>query len=160
VLTLLSGEYPTTELLSTVNWTTVPSLLSLPCRARLNCQPSTELITSNCPGHSMDHIEKHPISNSKSIVACVFIAKEMCLQAVAQKQSYIFLSRRRCIATAVHATILCLIAISCIKSFLYYLLGRPHKTFLFILSWFSDYTCGLDWYLDLLNSTTLNYKQL
>jgi hypothetical protein len=40
---LQSGEYPVAELLSTVNSTIVPTLLSLPCRARLIFQPSTEL---------------------------------------------------------------------------------------------------------------------
>jgi hypothetical protein len=40
---LLPGEYPATELLSTVNPSISTSLLSLPCRARLNCQLSTEL---------------------------------------------------------------------------------------------------------------------
>jgi hypothetical protein len=39
---LLSGEYPANELLSTANSTIAPSLLSLPCRARLKCQTSTE----------------------------------------------------------------------------------------------------------------------
>jgi hypothetical protein len=34
--------HPETELLSTVNWTVAPSILSLPCRAQLNCKPSTE----------------------------------------------------------------------------------------------------------------------
>jgi hypothetical protein len=38
---LLSYEYLATELLSTVNSTIAPSLLSLPCRAQLKCQPST-----------------------------------------------------------------------------------------------------------------------
>jgi hypothetical protein len=38
---LLTGEYLTTELLSTVNSSVAPSLLSLPCRARLNRRPST-----------------------------------------------------------------------------------------------------------------------
>jgi hypothetical protein len=41
---LLSDEYPATELLSTVNSTIAPSLLTLPCRARLNCQPSTNWV--------------------------------------------------------------------------------------------------------------------
>jgi hypothetical protein len=39
---LLFGEYPATELLWTVNSTIAPSLQSLPCTARLNCQPSAE----------------------------------------------------------------------------------------------------------------------
>jgi hypothetical protein len=45
LMSLLSGEYPATELLSTVNLTIAPSLLSLPCRARLNCQPPRLLFT-------------------------------------------------------------------------------------------------------------------
>jgi hypothetical protein len=40
---LLSGEYRAIELSSTVKSTIAPSLLSLACRARLNCQTSTEL---------------------------------------------------------------------------------------------------------------------
>jgi hypothetical protein len=43
-MSFLSREYPATELLSTVNSTIVPFLLSLPCRARLNWQLTTELI--------------------------------------------------------------------------------------------------------------------
>jgi hypothetical protein len=42
---LLSGEYPATELWSTVNSTITPSLLSLPSRARLNCQPHPNSLT-------------------------------------------------------------------------------------------------------------------
>jgi hypothetical protein len=38
---LLSGEYPSTELSSTGNSTIAPCLLILPCRARFNCQPTT-----------------------------------------------------------------------------------------------------------------------
>jgi hypothetical protein len=49
---LLSGEYPTAELLSTVNLTLAPSLLSLPCRARLNCQASTNWISGWRPFHT------------------------------------------------------------------------------------------------------------
>jgi hypothetical protein len=41
---LLSGQYPATELMSTVNLTVAPSLLSLPCRALLNWQPSTKWV--------------------------------------------------------------------------------------------------------------------
>jgi hypothetical protein len=43
LMPLLSGEYSATELLSIVNSAIVPPLLFLPCRARMNCQPSTEL---------------------------------------------------------------------------------------------------------------------
>jgi hypothetical protein len=49
---LLPGEFPATELLSTVISIIAPSLLSLPCRARLNCKSSTELshsITTSLP---------------------------------------------------------------------------------------------------------------
>jgi hypothetical protein len=42
---LLSGEYPATELFSTVNSNIAPSLLSLPSRDRLNCQHSTDCLT-------------------------------------------------------------------------------------------------------------------
>jgi hypothetical protein len=44
---LLSGEYPSTELLSTVDSTMVSSFLSLPCKAPLYCQPSPELSLTN-----------------------------------------------------------------------------------------------------------------
>jgi hypothetical protein len=43
---LLSSEYPATELLSIVSSTIASSLLSLPWRAQLNCQPSAELTHS------------------------------------------------------------------------------------------------------------------
>jgi hypothetical protein len=48
---LLSGEYPATELLSTVNSIIAQSVLSLPCRARLNCQPSINWVTDWRPFH-------------------------------------------------------------------------------------------------------------
>jgi hypothetical protein len=41
---LLSGEYPATELPTTDNSTRAPSLFSLPWRAQLNCQTSTNWI--------------------------------------------------------------------------------------------------------------------
>jgi hypothetical protein len=44
LMSLLLGEYPATELLSTVKSTAALSLLSLPCRARRNCQPSTHWV--------------------------------------------------------------------------------------------------------------------
>jgi hypothetical protein len=47
VMLLLCSKYPTTELLSTVNSTIAPSLLSLPCRVQHNCQPSTKLSLTN-----------------------------------------------------------------------------------------------------------------
>jgi hypothetical protein len=37
--------------LSTVNWTTAPSLLSLPCTAQLNCQPSNNWVPGWWPLH-------------------------------------------------------------------------------------------------------------
>jgi hypothetical protein len=54
---LLSSEYPATELffttgLSTVSWTGSPSLLSLRCRAQLNCQPSTNWVPGWQPFHT------------------------------------------------------------------------------------------------------------
>jgi hypothetical protein len=49
---LLLGEYPTTELLSTVKSTIATSLLSLPCRARLNCQPSNNWVPGWRPFHT------------------------------------------------------------------------------------------------------------
>jgi hypothetical protein len=48
----LSGEYSTIDLLSTVNSTIAPSLLSLPCRARLNCQTSTKWVPGWRPFHT------------------------------------------------------------------------------------------------------------
>jgi hypothetical protein len=49
--TLLSGEYPATELLSTVNSTIAPSLFSSPCRARLTCQSSAVWVPDWRPFH-------------------------------------------------------------------------------------------------------------
>jgi hypothetical protein len=44
-----------------------PSLLNLPCRTQLNSRP-------RCGLH-----RKHPVSNSNSIAACVFVAAGKCL---------------------------------------------------------------------------------
>jgi hypothetical protein len=40
------------ELLSTVNSTIAPSLLSLPCRSQLNYQPSTNCVSGWRPFHT------------------------------------------------------------------------------------------------------------
>jgi hypothetical protein len=78
---LLPCGYPTTKLLSTVNRTTAPFLLSLPCRAQLNCQPSlgrthslTKYFTSihptelhsPCLGSSLYSLGAGPIENTAS----------------------------------------------------------------------------------------------
>jgi hypothetical protein len=52
LMSLLSSKYPTTELLSTVNSTTVSSILSLPYRARFNCHPSTNWVPGWRPFHT------------------------------------------------------------------------------------------------------------
>jgi hypothetical protein len=58
----MSGEYPATELLSTVNSTIAPSLSSLARRTRLNCQPSTEF---TLPSQSQSHVATDGQSVSK-----------------------------------------------------------------------------------------------
>jgi hypothetical protein len=49
---LLLGEYPAIKLLSTVNSAGAPGLLSRPCRAQLNCQPSTNWVPGWRPFHA------------------------------------------------------------------------------------------------------------
>jgi hypothetical protein len=49
---LLSSGYPATEFLSTVNSAIAPSLLSLPRRTLLNCQPSTNCVPGWRPFHT------------------------------------------------------------------------------------------------------------
>jgi hypothetical protein len=51
---LLSCEYPATELMSTVNLIIAPSLLSLPCRAQLNCKHSTDNWTGQSQSQSQN----------------------------------------------------------------------------------------------------------
>jgi hypothetical protein len=64
---LLSDEYPATELLLTVKSTTAPSLLSLPCRAWFNCQPSTEIFHSSTNYFTSVHsTELHSVRVSQS----------------------------------------------------------------------------------------------
>jgi hypothetical protein len=84
---LLLGEYPATERFSTVNSTITPSLISLPCRARLNWklthQPATSLhftslhplIGSDGLGSSLNNlgagsVENIPIS-IVTVLSCV-----------------------------------------------------------------------------------------
>jgi hypothetical protein len=52
VTPLPSGQHSTSELLSTVNSTATPPLLSLPCRTRLNCQPSINWVPGWRPFHT------------------------------------------------------------------------------------------------------------
>jgi hypothetical protein len=44
---VLFGEYPATDLVWAANSTIAPSFVSLPCRARLNCQPSSNRISKS-----------------------------------------------------------------------------------------------------------------
>jgi hypothetical protein len=102
-MSLLSGEHPVTELLSTVNSTKAPSLLSLPWRARLNCQTSTELTHSPnnfftqlnriarivfflTPWHGPHR--KHSRFHSNCIV-CISFPRERVYRAVAQKRTFV-----------------------------------------------------------------------
>jgi hypothetical protein len=60
------------DLLSTVNSTTAPSLLSLPCRAQLNRQPSTNWISPVLFFVTILHGPHRKCRSS--IVACMFVA--------------------------------------------------------------------------------------
>jgi hypothetical protein len=76
-LQVLFPQLPVEELLSTVNSIIVPSLLSLPCRTQMNCQPSTELVAPILFFITTLHgpHRKH----RSSIFACVFVSARTCL---------------------------------------------------------------------------------
>jgi hypothetical protein len=49
---------------------------------------------------------KHPVSNSKSIVACVFISAGRCLPSRCSETVVVYMPRSHCKATVVHTTVL------------------------------------------------------
>jgi hypothetical protein len=85
------------ELISTANSTIAPSLLSLPCRAQLNCQPSTNLIAPILFFITTSHgpHRKH----RSSVVACVFVSAGTCVPSLCSETVFRLFSF--CIATVV-----------------------------------------------------------
>jgi hypothetical protein len=71
--------------------TIAPSLLSLPCRAQHNCQLSTELVTPVSFITTLhEPPRKHPVSNSKSIVAWVFVSAGTWLPSCCSKRPFVY----------------------------------------------------------------------
>jgi hypothetical protein len=82
---------------SIINSTTAPSLLSLPCRAQLDRQPSTNWISPVLFFVTILH-EQHRKRHS-SIVACVFVSAGTYLPSCCSETDYCLFAY--CIATAV-----------------------------------------------------------
>jgi hypothetical protein len=61
---------PCRTLLSTINWTTVSSLLPLPSRGQINSLLRTALLI----GPPQEPNSEHPVSKSKSLFVCVFFS--------------------------------------------------------------------------------------
>jgi hypothetical protein len=112
LMSLLSSEYSTTELLSTVNSTIAAPLLSPLCRARLDCQPSTEL--SHSPSnyfislHSTELLnfivfKLTPRHGPRTTLLCVSRSVGTCL--LSHYQATCVLSCDCCIATVLQITL-------------------------------------------------------
>jgi hypothetical protein len=131
---LLLGEYPATELLSTVNSTIAPFLLSLPCRLELNCQPSTDWVPGwrqfhtnflvfspqadfqlNCtqPAWGPRYIGPNRKNRVQQSLYCCYgrlpsDSSDIVDLFTGRYQATHIPSRYRCIVTVLHATIYCM----------------------------------------------------